>query len=35
MLLKKLYTFVNHFLKRVGPNIQSKKEEDHKNKKTL
>jgi hypothetical protein len=35
MLLKKLYTFVNHVLKRVGPNRQAKKEEDHKNTKTL
>jgi hypothetical protein len=26
--LKKLYTFVSHFLKRVGPNRQAKKEED-------
>jgi len=27
--LKKLYTFVSHFLKGVGPNRQAKKEEDH------
>jgi hypothetical protein len=25
LLLKKLYTFVSHFLKRVGPNRQAKK----------
>jgi hypothetical protein len=33
--LKKLHTFVSYFLKRVCPNKQAKKEEDHKNTKML
>jgi hypothetical protein len=33
--LKKLYAFVSHFLKKVGPNRQAKRKEDHKNTKML